>query len=284
MLKIRKMRSEDIQFAIRLSNQEKWGVTRGDLTRILQLDPRGSFVAVYGSTRVGLLTTTSYGRKLAWIGNVIVDRKHRGNRIGRTLVQNAIDHLQRTKVEHIGLYCFDENVRFYRRLRFVRDAPFVRLHRKPKPYHPSPLQGKAAPSLPLRELFSADRKAFGADRSRLIQMILRTKAGWYFGTVTRASARSYILVKQYRDMFEFGPWVCIRPQKDQPRQILQSALSKTDQKPIEVSCLRNHRKAFLLFQKNGFETIRHGYRMYLDNIPKIGDTETNYALGFLDKG
>ncbi len=284
MLKIRKMRSEDIQFAIRLSNQEKWGVTRGDLTRILQLDPRGSFVAVYGSSRAGLLTTTSYGRKLAWIGNVIVDRKHRGNRIGHTLVQNAIDHLQRTKVKHIGLYCFDENVRFYRRLGFVRDAPFVRLHRRPKPYHPSPFQGKAAPSLPLRELFSADRKAFGADRSRLIQMILTTRAGWYLSAANRASAGSYMLVKKYRDMFEFGPWVCIGPQQDEPRQILRLALGKTAEKPVEVSCLRNHRKAFSLLRRNGFEMIRHGYRMYLDNIPRMGDAEANYALGFLDKG
>lgn len=284
MLKIRKMGSEDIQFAIRLSNQEKWGVTRGDLTRILQLDPRGSFVAVYGSSRVGLLTTTSYGRKLAWIGNVIVDRKHRGNRIGRTLVQNAIEHLRRNKVRHIGLYCFDENVRFYRRLGFVRDAPFVRLHRRPKPYHPSPIQGKAAPSMALRELFSADRKAFGADRSRLIQMILRSKAGSYFGFANSSSTGSYMLVKEYREMFEFGPWVCVRPPVGQPRQMLQLALSETAEKPIEVSCLRNHRKAFLLFEKNGFETVRHGYRMYLNNIPRIGDTESNYALGFLDKG
>ncbi len=284
MLKIRKMRNEDIQFAIRLSNQEKWGVTRGDLTRILQLDPRGSFIAVYGSRRVGLLTTTSYGRKLAWIGNVIVDRKHRGNHIGRTLVQNAIEHLQTTKVKHIGLYCFDENVRFYRRLGFVRDASFVRLHRRPKPYHPSPFQGKAAPSLSLRELLSADRKAFGADRSRLIQMILRTKAGWYLGAANSASARSYMLVKKYRDMFEFGPWVCIRPQKDEPRQMLRLVLGKTAEKSIEVSCLRNHRNAFLLLRRNGFDVVRHGYRMYLDNIPRIGDTGANYALGFLDKG
>lgn len=278
------MRSEDIPFAIRLSDQEKWGVTRRDLTRILQLHPKGSFVALDGLRRVGLLTTTSYGRKLAWIGNVIVDREHRGKRIGKTLVQNAIEHLQRTRVKHIGLYCFDENVRFYRRLGFVRDTPFVRLQRKPKPFRPSLPQETLIPSLPLRALLSADRKAFGADRSRLIQMVLGMKAGWYLGFTNGASAGSYLLVKEYRDMCEFGPWVCIRPRKDQARQMLHVALSRTARKPIEVSCLRNHNEAVSLLRKNSFEIIRHGYRMYLDKIPRIGSAEANYALGFLDKG
>ncbi len=284
MLQIRRMRSEDIPFAIRLSDQEKWGVKRRDLTRVLQLNPKGSFVAIDGLRRVGLLTTTSYGRKLGWIGNVIVDREHRGKRIGNTLVQNAIEHLHRARVKNIALYCFDENVRFYRRLGFVRDTPFVRLQRKPKPFRPSPPQETLKPSLPLRALLSADRKAFGADRSRLIQMVLGMKAGWYIGFTDRTAASSYLLVKEYRDMYEFGPWVCIRPRKDQPRQILHLALTNTAEKPIEVSCLRNHKKAFALLRKNDFEIIRHGYRMYLDKVPRIGSVEANYALGFLDKG
>ncbi len=284
MLQTRRMRSEDIPFAIRLSDQEKWGVTRRDLTRILQLNPKGSFVAIDGSSRVGLLTTTSYGRKLAWIGNVIVDRENRGKRIGRSLVQNAIEYLQRAGVKNIALYCFDENVKFYRRLGFVRDTPFVRLQRRPKPFRPSPPKETLKPSLPLRALLSADRKAFGADRSRLIQMVLGMNAGWYLGFTNGASASSYLLVKEYRDMYEFGPWVCIRPQKDQPRQMLQVALSRTARKPIEVSCLRNHKEAVSLLRKNSFEIIRYGYRMYLDKIPRMGNDGANYALGFLDKG
>ncbi len=284
MLQIRRMRVEDIRFAIRLSNQEKWGVIRRDLARILKLDPSGSFVAMFNGRKVGLLTTTSYGRKLAWIGNVVVDREHRGRHIGQALVQNAIDYLQSNRLHHIALYCFDENVKFYRRLGFIRDEPFVRMLRKPEPLHPSAPPEKTSHPLSLRALYSADRKAFGADRSRLIRLVLKTKAGWYVGSQNHGSPGSYLLVKTYDDVYEFGPWICSDARGQQAPGMLQLALSKIPKKPIEASCLQNHKRALSLLRRNGFEIVRHGYRMYFDEAPSLGNLRANYALGFPDKG
>lgn len=284
MLQISTMRPEDIPFATKLTDQEKWGVTHRDLARILKLDPRGSFIAKEGSRKVGLITTTTYDPKLAWIGNVIVDRKHRGENIGRTLVENAIDYLQESGLEHIAVYCFDENVEFYRSLGFVTDAAISRLLRKPKAFRVKQAAINPGRKLPLRGVFWADRKAFGADRSKLIRMVLTTRSGWYLGYSNSPSASSYILVKEYKDMCELGPWICIKPPSGQPIEMLRLVLAKTARKPIEVSCLRNHRKAFTLFKKTGFEVVNHGYRMYFGKVPRIGDFEANYALGFLDKG
>jgi len=278
------MREADIPYAIRLSNQEKWGITRGDLTRILHLDPRGGLIAVMGAERVGLATTTSYGRTIAWIGNVIVDRKYRGRHIGQTLVQAAVEYLQRQKIANIALYCFNDNVKFYRKLDFKEDGSFMRLQRKPTSFaHAStfPTPGRR---LPLHVLLRADRKAFGADRSRLIRTVLRTKAGWYEGLSDRHSAISFLLVKKYKEMYELGPWVCINPPDDSPRKLLQLAMSKTAKKPVEVSCLRNHRLSLDLLQENGFKVTNNGRRMFLGQTAKIGDDNASYALGFLDKG
>ena len=281
MLQIRTMRFDDIPYAVRLTDQENWGVTRRDLTRILKLDPKGSLVATESSRRVAVITTTQYGRKLAWIGNVIVDRNYRGAHIGRTLVQHAVRYLRKSNVEHVALYCFDENVKFYRRLGFVRDVPFVRLRRKPIPLRSA---STAAPqALPLQKLLSADKKAFGADRSRLIRMVLRNEDAWYVGFSNGRSAKSYLLVKKYKELYELGPWVCISPPKAQPSEMLSLILAEITGKPIEVSCLRDH-QAFGLFKKCGFRVMNHGYRMYYGRVPQIGKLEANFALGFLDKG
>lgn len=277
------MRGQDIPFAIRLSNQEAWGVTREDLTRILQLDPTGSLIAAEGAKRLGLTTTTTYGKKLAWIGNVIVDRRYRGKSIGSSLVQSAVERLQRLGTQHIALYCFGENVRFYRRLGFVRDVPFVRLQRNPRPLHSTPLTPNPPRTLPLREVVEADGRVFGADRSRLIRSFLLTKAGWYLGFSNAPSGASYLLVKEYKEMSEFGPWICINPARAQPSEMLHLAIGKTGAKPIEVSCFRNH-QALGLLKKNGFRVVRQGYRMYFGEIARIGRPEESYALGFLDKG
>lgn len=283
MPQIRTMRHADIPFAMKLTDQEEWGVTRSDLTRILSLDPRGSFIAKEGSRRVGLITTTQYGRELAWIGNVIVDKNDRGKHIGHHLVQRALEHLHNLRVEHIALYCFDDNVKFYGSLGFVRDIQFVRLQRKGK------TSGIAAPAihhwqkLPMHLVFASDRKAFGADRSKLIRMVLRTKAAWYVGSSNGPNAASYLLVKEFKDMSEFGPWVCIDPPNGQPREMLTLALARISGKPVEVSCLQHH-PALALLRGNGFRTTRHGYRMYFRKVPRLGSPEANYALGFLDKG
>lgn len=282
-MQIRTMRFEDIPFAIRLTNQEEWGVTHSDLTRILKLNPAGSFIAYEGPRSVGLITSTLYGRKLAWIGNVIVDRKHRGKRIGQSLVQKAVEYLKRSRAEHIALYCFNENVKFYRRLGFISDAPFIRLRRKPKSFRCTPLASAAYQRLPLRSVLASDKEAFGADRSKLIRMVLRTKTAWYLGCSNGPNACSYLLVKKFNDMFELGPWVCIDPPNDQPREMLSLALARTTGKPVEVSCFQHH-PAFALLGKNGFRTMSHGYRMFFGKIPRIDRREVNYALGFLDKG
>ena len=115
-------------------------------------------------------------------------------------------------------------------------------------------------------------------------MVLNTAAGWYVGFSNSPSASSYLLVKEYNDMYEFGPWVCIRPPQSHPKEMLRLVLTRTARKPIEVSCLRNHKEAFTLLRKHGFQVMRHGYLMYFRKIPRIGKSAVNYALGFLDKG
>jgi ribosomal protein S18 acetylase RimI-like enzyme len=125
MLRVRQMHPSDIPFAIRLTDQEKWGITRSALQRLLRLTPRGCFITHDGTSRLGLLTTTTYGRELAWIGNVIVDREHRGKHIGNRMVEHAVSFLRKLGVRHIALYCFSENVRFYENLGFARDKPFL---------------------------------------------------------------------------------------------------------------------------------------------------------------
>jgi predicted N-acetyltransferase YhbS len=281
MLQIRMMRRDDIPLAIRLSDEERWGVTRRDMARILRLDPKGSFVASMWGKKVGLVTTTSYGQKLGWIGNVVVNQEYRGKHIGQNLVQTAIEYLLKRHTKHVALYCFDNNVKFYQKLGFKRDAPFLRLLRRTKPSLPF---RKAQPEFALSRLLSMDKRAFGVDRSRLIRNVIVTKAGWCTGISNNRSSGSALLIKNYQDMSEFGPWVSVNAPEAETREVLRLALSKTWRKPIEVSCLRSQGVALRLLTRNGFEVINHGHRMYFDRVAKIGEDSASYALGFLDKG
>ncbi len=133
MLHIRQMVRSDIQFAVRLAQLEGWDTPSTDFERILKLDPHGSLTAVFNGKRVGMATTTSYGNRLAWIGNVIVEKEYRGREIGGAIVTHCIEHLKRNGVRDIGLYCFNEQINFYLRLGFVSEATFLRLSRPQEP-------------------------------------------------------------------------------------------------------------------------------------------------------
>ncbi len=112
------MRPGDISFAVRLADQEDWGIPARDFERILLLDMCGSFVAMENEKRVGIATTTSYGKQIAWIGNVVVEKSRRGRHIGQALVKHAIGYLEKKRVARVALYSFDENIEFYRKLGF----------------------------------------------------------------------------------------------------------------------------------------------------------------------
>jgi ribosomal protein S18 acetylase RimI-like enzyme len=275
------MRSADIPFAVRLSDQEKWGTVRYDLERILQLNPRGSFVALKDQSKVGIITTVAFGRDLAWIGNVIVDKKYRGKHIGQGLVKNALSYLQTIRVKTIGLYCFANNAGFYERLGFVRDAEFVRLRRNPKVTDSVAHEKKALP--PLSQLLAMDKKCFGANRSRLLRALIVKGHGKYLGFSHGRSA-AYLVVKKYEDMCDFGPWIGVNASRAELSELLNSALRRTWNKPIELSCLAGNRVILDLLRQQSFRVVDGGYRMFFNRGKRLGSDRANYLLGFLDKG
>jgi ribosomal protein S18 acetylase RimI-like enzyme len=282
MLRIRTLNKLDLAFAVRLSNQEGWSTPRGDLERILRLDPYGSFIALESDKKLGIATTVSYGKTLGWIGNVIVDKQHRGRNIGRALVLHALHYLQTRGVRCIGLYCFNQNISFYENLGFVVHNKFLRLKRK-GPVVKGRLHEKPFNRQLLSRIFAIDKKVFGADRSRLIRIALADGWASCLGTVNNQAHASYLFLKDYGSMFDLGPWVSLNSRREETG-ILHQAIATTRGKPIEVSCLSKNARALSLFRRNGFRVIGEGVRMYYGRRARIGNDGPQFALGFKDKG
>jgi ribosomal protein S18 acetylase RimI-like enzyme len=284
MLQFRTMRNSDISFAISLCDREKWGVTRDDFERILRLDPKGSFIAYDDARRLGLVTSTSYGRKLAWIGNVVVDKNSRGREIGHRLVEFAVSYLRKRRVQHVALYCFKESLGFYERLGFVKEAAFVRLKRKGKQAHFRLATFSFDDRPRLAQLLAIDKRAFGADRSKLVRLVIADRVGFWIAMSDGSNIRSCMMVRKYDDVCEFGPWISMKPRTDELREMLRRALNETDGRSVEVSSLRSNREVLELLRDHGFRVLREGYRMFYGERAHVGDDRAQCALGFLDKG
>jgi predicted GNAT family acetyltransferase len=233
--------------------------------------------------RVGLATTARYGQKIAWIGNVVVKKQYRRRHVGQRLVEHAIGYLSKKHVKHIALYSFEENIPFYMRLGFVQGPRFARLRRELQSSRGMIPQISPSNPLPLPRLLAIDQKAFGADRRRLLRLLLNTDYAWCLSYMVGASS-SFILVKKYKDMYEFGPWASFGLDRTQLGSLLQMALNKADDKPVEVSCPLTNRKAIEIMKSRNFQVINDGRLMFYRRMAKFGQPEAVVAFGFLDKG
>jgi len=275
------MSIRDIKFAVRIASQEGWDTPDSDFKRILSLSPRGSFVAYEGNSKVGMTTTVNFRKKVGWIGNVIVDKNHRGKHIGKNLVTYAVNYLKAIRVQHIGLYCFKDNVNFYERLGFVKDAQFLRLRRPHKPVE-SNWRGQGERPITLSRLVSLDRKAFGADRSKLLRLLITEGHGTYFGCSNRKGA--FLLVKKYGTECDFGPGVAFHTSREDLSKLLEVSIEYAGRKAIEVSCLAQNHDYLQLLTRHGFRVINSGYRMFWNERVKLGSSRASFLLGFKDKG
>ena len=128
-----------------------------------------------------------------------------------------------------------------------------------------------------------DRKAFGADRRRLITALLNEGHAWYLGYETESSA-SYVLVKDYDDMNEIGPWVSFGLSSRELDSLLQLVISKSGGKPIEITCPLTSSKILKILKRRRFHAINEGRVMFYKRKTRIGRPSAIVAHGFLDKG
>ncbi|MGH9704572.1 MAG: GNAT family N-acetyltransferase, partial [Candidatus Acidiferrales bacterium] len=118
---IRLLNPQDIPHAMRLKDDAGWNQTALDWQRFLSANPGGCFAAEIDSRLIGTSATIIYGGKLAWIGMVVVDSAFRGQGIGTTLLNRAIDYLDSCKIPCMKLDATPQGRPLYEKFGFVAE-------------------------------------------------------------------------------------------------------------------------------------------------------------------
>ncbi len=274
------MKTNDFRSVIRLADEEHWGYGTRDLKRMLALDPKGCLVAVLDGHPIGFTTTISYGRNLAWIGNVVVDRRRRGAGVGTSLVQSAVRHLLRSRVKRIGLNAYLENRSMYERLNFRTINGFVKLSITRQTRKPA----RENEEVPFRQILRLDRRVFGADRRRLLRHLLRDFRKSWTWILKGAEVSGYSVVKQYQDSSEIGPSISEQINRDEIATLLESSIALASKWPLELSVPESNQVALETATRLGFRVVRKGLVMSYADLGTIAVSPAIIAFGFLDKG
>lgn len=96
---------------------EGWITDLREIEFLLAACPEGCLVSLDNGRPAGFITAIRYA-KSAWIGNLLVLPEYRRLGVGRTLMQQVLDHLDRSGCETIWLTASADGAHLYRTLGF----------------------------------------------------------------------------------------------------------------------------------------------------------------------
>jgi predicted N-acetyltransferase YhbS len=275
---IREMTSEDIPFAVEITDREEWGYTDDDFAVMMELAPHGCFVAHSEGKKVGMLTTINYG-KTAWMGNVVVKADRRKENVGSELVMHAVDHLKSVSVESIGLYSYLDSISFYERIGFKQSFKVGSYSGHVSGPHHQGTRSFAQEAMPA--IVSLDQAYFPGDRTRLLSAIVENDPNLFFWSGD-SEVRGYVTGFCSSKACVIGPWVCTPERLNLAEDLILDCFAALGDREKTVAIPLVNKKAVHLVEKHGltkdFEVVAMFYEtdesgMNLDGIFGVGSLE-----------
>ncbi len=257
-MEIRQLDERDIPCAMRLKELARWNQTESDWRRLLRLEPRGCFCASADGRLVGTTTTTTYEDKLAWVGMVLVDPEYRRRGVATRLMRTALDYLEE-RVAAVKLDATPDGRPVYEKLGFKVESLVERWAGTARD------DRRAAGCETLKtsahaELFALDRKAFGADRSELIEALLADACVAPVAAAgTDGRLNGYALARRGSNAAYVGPLVAASAEQAAP--LLDGLLGQLAGQRIYVDLNTNFEKGAEILAARGFVHSRDLLRM-----------------------
>jgi GNAT superfamily N-acetyltransferase len=266
---VRPMSTADIPDAMRLRECAGWNQTWVDWQRLLDLEPRGCFVACEGNCVRGTVTTLQYKKRFAWIGMLLTDPGSRRRGIGTLLLRRAISWLEDEGIAVLRLDGTPMGYQLYRGHGFVDEYEIQRWEGLSKIQ-----KGDGLPPLQDSDLHPVckwDEQIFGVDRSRLIASI------WSENPSCSAIARSggeisgYALWRPGSRAWYLGP--CLATAADSAERLMIEVLSRMPGARVFVDACTRNPWVLDMLKPMGFEFQRSLVRMYRGPHTSYGKPE-----------
>jgi creatinine amidohydrolase/Fe(II)-dependent formamide hydrolase-like protein/ribosomal protein S18 acetylase RimI-like enzyme len=267
---LRTLSGDDVKSAMRLKALAGWNQTEEDW-RIFLANPESSFAAVHQGGVVGTATTIRYG-DLAWIGMVLVDPALRRVGIGTMLLKRVIDHLQ--GCASIKLDATPAGREVYRKLGFVDDCKITRMTLACAP-RLAVGRAQTCADAHMTNLLALDRSGFGADRSALLQSLLKNRPQSALVVTDGAHLRGFVLARAGSDFNYLGPIVA--QSVADARELATAAMRAASGKPVMIDVFDAQTEFLNWLRDLGFSEQRSFIRMHLGkNIS--GDPGRQFAI------
>ncbi|MFZ0957401.1 MAG: GNAT family N-acetyltransferase [Candidatus Sulfotelmatobacter sp.] len=271
---LRRLAASDLPAALDLSEQAGWNQTADDWRTLIDLAPKGCLAIEVDGELAATTTLLCYGRRLAWIGMVLTKKSYRGQGFARRLLTQALSLADQTAIETVKLDATDQGQPLYEKMGFRSEQAVERWTR--------PGTGRAAGTTvpvgeppPPENWRMADHRAFGADRSALLEQL----AGR--GSPPFVIEDSYWLARPGRYSHYLGPSVCDTP--GTARALIERALPTAGNRDCSWDLFPTNADAAAIASDLAFTPTRRLQRMVRGkDLPANNDSI--YAIAGFELG
>jgi predicted GNAT family acetyltransferase len=281
MTDFRVVKDSDLDFFLQLMDLMDWGMTVMDYKKILKFSSEGSFIVSKNGEDLGLVTTVNYG-DTAWIGNLVILPKNRGQGIGTKLMKHAMDYLASTGTKSIKLDGVPLAIPLYHRLGFKYEywsLRFIGVARKNTETNCSVMRKED-----LRQVAELDLSVFKLPRRNLIEYFYGLYPELCFTAWDDSDLVGYIIAKPGKCQIKLGPWIAKQGYSLEAEQLLYSVMNKRVGENLWVGVPQANRTCIRILEKNEFTRLPSSLRMCQGDCGVIEEVESIYGIGGPDKG
>lgn len=279
---IRNMHFDDIDFAVHCTAIEGWlSESVNDFENFLAFDPDGCFVAEVDKKPVGICIAVKYDTS-GFIGELIVLRDFRGNKIGRALFNHAIEYLYSQDVNSIYLDADLKAVSLYESENFIPLAKSLRFTGKitGKPN----INVEPIAESDLQEIFKLDIALFGADRTYFLERKIKAFPSLCKLTRVNGEIKGYVFAKSANGVISTGPWTAIDPTIN-PLSMLEVISYEQGNVNFRIGILDSNKKGVSLLRTlPNMSESKYCLRMLLGSDSQLGFNDVFYSIGSAAKG
>jgi len=277
---VRLLGESDIPAALRLKELAQWNQTEADWRRLLLMEPNGCFCATIDGEVVGTTTTTSYGDELAWIGMVLVDPSRRKFGIGTTLMRAAVAYLSDLGVSTIKLDATPAGHSLYERLGFEKESLIERWEGIATA---SGVTCSTWDAEARNEVLVLDRDAFGADRSKLIELLIQDSCLPPLKATAKDGLLSgFALARQGSKAVYLGPLVANGA--DAATKLLDGLLSYVAGQRVYIDLNPDFLEGRKILSERGLVKQRDLFRMSYGKERRAGSSPLVFAIAGPETG
>lgn len=275
---IRRILPGDLHAVMRLSTEQGWNQTEKDWQLIIANPPNRCLLAEYHGKIIGTTAAMNYNNDVAWINMVLVDKDYRGHGISKSLLKNIFAELQQCK--SIKLDATPAGQQVYNKFNFIDEYSISRMTCDSiKSMSSNPADDDLTEPITLKhlpEIMAYDEQAFGANRSSLIESLLKEFPNRAWMLKQNHVLTGLVLGRDGRRYQQLGP---VMASTYTDAQILISkSLSHLKDKPIVVDVLNDKEDLIHWLRSIGFIKQREFVRMYRGNNPFPGNKDKQYLI------